>query len=168
MIYAFFRGGLAAMAALLVEIFIATFTTSLPNSGSFSFANEPSVHPGVFLLILSALIEELAMFVSLLGLPLPLSLPRRALFLGISAGIGFSLFEASVKILFLGSDQSAPLASGIIGGSVLHVATGILLGLAVLFWKRDHQPTSLFLFLFALALHIFYNISLAPTLSNIS
>lgn len=164
MVYAFFRGGLAAMAALLVEIFIATFTSSLPNAASLSFASQPTIDSGTFLIAMSALIEETAMFVSLFGLTFPTALSRRAFFLGASAGIGFSFFEASVKILFLGSNQNVPLLSGIASGSILHIVTGALLGFSILFWRRENRPFSFLLFLIAIAVHFLYNLSLAPIL----
>lgn len=167
MIYAFFRGGLAAMAALLVEIFIATFTSSLPNSASFSSSNQFPTDPGVLLVALSAFIEELILFASLLGFAFPISLPQRALFVGISAGIGFSLFEASVKILFLGSNQSASLAFGIIGGGLLHIVTGILLAFSVFFLKHENRPLSFLLLSSALMIHFLYNIFAAPVLAHI-
>lgn len=168
MIYAFFRGGLAAMAALLVEIFIATFTSSLPNSASFSSSHQLPTDPGALLVALSAFIEELILFASLLGLTFPISLPQRALFIGISAGIGFSVFEASVKILFLGNDQSAPLAAGIMGGGLLHIASGILLGFSVFFLKHKNQSLSFFLLSSALTLHFLYNLFVAPILARIT
>lgn len=164
MIYAVVRGWLAGMAAVFIEILLAA-VFFIPDISPRSLSEESAI-PTVPLLLLVC-IEEGMKFFALRGISAE-SIPffRNAFFKGLLVGLGFAFFEVCLKILFLDQSSETALSIGALSGGLLHIVTGGILGAAILF-RRNAQPSLLIpalLFLFALFIHILYNVFISPIL----
>jgi len=163
MIYALVRGWLAGMAAVFIEILLsATFLASNVSSRFFLGQTEDTAFLPIAVV---ALIEEGMKFFVLRGISSE-TVPffRNAAFKGLLVGAGFALFEVGIKILFRGEAEALPLP-GALSGSVLHIITGGILGIAWLLSKEKRGSFVFFgLFFLAALLHILYNLLLSPIL----
>lgn len=166
MIYAIIRGWLAGMAVLLIEILLGAilFTPGFPSpplSTAFAFS--------ISSIICIALLEEGLKFLALRGISSE-TVPffRNAIFKGFLIGFGFALFEVCIKILFSSDTSNGnPLILGAFSSSLLHIATGGMLG-AAWFSRVKRKPLYIFFswFFLAFVTHVFYNAFLAPILFN--
>lgn len=164
MIYALVRGWLAGMGVLLVEILLGAFLFTGNFSPPLLLGNLDSP---LISLVLIASLEEGAKFAALRGISNE-TIPffRNAIFKGLLVGFGFALFEICVKILFHAdavTDNS--LFLGTLSSTLLHIATGGILGAAWFSRVKNQAPVTFFaLFLLAFAVHALYNAVLAPLL----
>lgn len=166
MIYALIRGWLAGMAVLLIEILFGAFL-SVP-SLSPSISSETFV-PSFLPLTIIAFFEEGLKFIALRGISREMTpFFRNAIFKGLLVGLGFALFEISVKILFYTDNPTNnPFVLGTISSTLLHITTGGVLGAAWFSRIKQNSPIILLtFFLLAFTIHALYNSLLAPFLFN--
>lgn len=164
MIYALVRGWLAGMGVLLIEILLGAFFFT----GNFSPPLLLGDFDSPFLsLVLVAFLEESAKFAALRGISSE-TIPffRNAIFKGLLVGFGFALFEMCIKILFhTDATTDDSLFLGALSSTLLHIATGGILGAAWFSRIKNQMPVTFFaLFLLAFAVHTLYNAILAPLL----
>lgn len=164
MIYALVRGWLAGMAAVFIEILLAT-AFFIPDISPRSLS-EGSALPLTPLLIL-VFIEEGIKFLALRGISSE-SVPffRNSFFKGLLVGFGFAAFEICLKVLFYDQSTASALSMGALCSGLLHIATGGILGAALLF-RRNGRMTFFFpalLFLLAILIHSLYNIVVSSIL----
>ncbi len=162
MIHTLVYGWIAGMAALFLEIIIATlFFTSATTSLPFDEKIFPILFP---LLIGTALIEETVKYIALRN-AFNQNIPsfKNALTNGVLIGIGFALFEACMKIVF--HETQSVLLAAAISSIVVHGTTGGILGISF-FFRTHHTFFSLF-FLTAFTLHVAYNIFLSSHLATL-
>lgn len=166
MIYALIRGWLAGMAILLIEILFGAFLFA----PSFSPSLSSEIFASSFLsLTLIAFLEESMKFIALRGISREMTpFFRNAIFKGLLVGLGFALFEISIKILFYtDSPAKNPLVLGAMSSTFLHIITGGILGAAWFSRIKYRSPIILLaFFLFAFVIHTLYNSLLAPFLFN--
>ena len=148
-IFAFIFGLLASFGALLVELFYTSFTVSTPSLalGATPFA------PGIFDLLVLALIEETSKIIFFFRSAYFNRSPYNTLLFALIFGTGFASLE-----YFAVSFLSLPISGPMIGILIIHIITSILL----IFALKESFDKKRILFVLAIItlIHFGYNLFL--------
>lgn len=154
-----FFGFLAAIGALIVELFVFSFFIQDPSAQAdltkdinFVFAIG-----GLWFLLISAFIEEILKYILLKKTLLDETSPRHTLSFLVLFSIGFSGLETTL-LISSSPEITLTVITHIVGVLLLHFSTISLLGYIIV--RPALKKFTPFFILLALCIHFFYNVAI--------